>query len=159
MIVGAVDPGAKGALAFIDTADMGLVVHDVPTFKVRSGKTEKTKIDTAHFAQILREVKPDVFYVERVGAMPGQGVTSMFNFGFAAGIIEGVAQALSIPIEYRRPQEWQKIARVAGGKDGARQRASQLFPKHALSFSRVKDDGRADAVCLAYAGVIEQHQI
>jgi crossover junction endodeoxyribonuclease RuvC len=159
MIIGAIDPGAKGALAFIDTSDLTLVVWDTPTFKIKSGRTVKTKIDSVNFAEMIRTAAPDVMYVERVGAMPGQGVTSMFNFGFAAGILEGLCAMAGIRMEYRRPQEWQQTARVPRGKDGSRARASQLFPKHAMLFSRVKDDGRSDAVCLAYSGVLEHHEL
>jgi len=81
--------------------------------------------------------------------MPGQGVSSMFSFGRAAGIIEGVLAGFSVPFELIPPATWTKSMRTFGGKDGSRQRAQELFPDYAHLFARKKDDGRAEAALLA----------
>jgi crossover junction endodeoxyribonuclease RuvC len=88
--------------------------------------------------------------VEKVGAMPGQGVSSMFNFGRSAGIIEGVVAALRMPSTYVTPAAWTKAVGRAAGKDASRMRAMELFPTRADLFKRAKDDGRADAALIAY---------
>lgn len=154
-IVG-IDPGLDGAIALIQTDPMMLRVEDMPTFTVRSGKTDKRRVDAGALAHALEQwhypAAIDRVYIEKVGAMPGQGVTSMFGFGFSAGMIEGIVAALKIPYEYMTPQAWQALAKVAGGKDGSRQKASRLFPCDADMFIRKKDNGRSDAVCIAYAG-------
>jgi crossover junction endodeoxyribonuclease RuvC len=88
--------------------------------------------------------------VEKVGAMPGQGVVSMWNFGRSAGIIEGVVAALRMSSTYVTPQTWTKAVGRAAGKDASRMRAMELFPTRADLFKRAKDDGRADAALIAY---------
>jgi crossover junction endodeoxyribonuclease RuvC len=99
-------------------------------------------------------MKPDTAIVEKVGAMPGQGVSSMFSFGRSVGIIEGVLAALQVPTTFITPQAWQKAIGAAKGKDGSRQRCMELFPRDSHLFARVKDDGRADAVLIALAGAL-----
>jgi crossover junction endodeoxyribonuclease RuvC len=91
-------------------------------------------------------------YLERVNAMAGQGVSSVFSFGRSSGIVEGILAAYDITTTLVTPQTWQKSMEVRGGKDGSRERAMQLFPMHAAMFARVKDDGRADAALMAAYG-------
>jgi crossover junction endodeoxyribonuclease RuvC len=151
-----IDPGAGGAVAAYVPRSEGhdevLHVVDMPTFVIQRGKREVRHVDPAGLARIMAEqVGPRTYAcVEKVGAMPGQGVASMFAFGRAAGVIEGVLAGLQLRYDLVSPQVWQRAMRVVGGKDGARQRASQLFPRHAGLFARAKDDGRADAALLAY---------
>jgi crossover junction endodeoxyribonuclease RuvC len=147
-----VDPGLSGALAFLDTDKGHLHVLDMPVMEVsRNGKT-KREVSPPLLANILNAIEgTDVIaVVERVGAMPGQGVTSVFSFGRSLGIIEGALAACQISMTLIQPQVWQKAAGVRGGKDGARQRACELFPNYAGLFARKKDDGRADAACMAW---------
>ena len=89
-----------------------------------------------------------VAVVEEVGAMPGQGVTSMFNFGYSAGIIAGVVAGLQLPIVMYRPAVWKRQAGVPADKGAARQMAQRYWPG-SRAFDRVKDDGRAEAALLA----------
>jgi crossover junction endodeoxyribonuclease RuvC len=97
--------------------------------------------------------------IEKVHAMPGQGVSSMFSFGRAAGIVEGVLAGLSVSFELIPPATWIKSMRTFGGKDGSRQRAQELFPDYAHLFARKKDDGRAEAALLAcYAAEREDNE-
>jgi len=146
----AIDPGASGALAFFDPQAGTLEVVDMPTVAVaRSGKL-KNEISPQMLAAIIAARAPATAVLEKVGAMPGQGVSSMFQFGRGVGIVEGVLAALHVPTDYVTPQAWQKALNARSGKDGNRQRAAELFPAYAHLFARKKDDGRADAALMAY---------
>lgn len=153
MIIG-IDPGAKGALAFFDPAIGSLVVKDMPTMEVvRNGKN-KAEISPGMVAALIREHGPCplMAIIERVGAMPGQGLSSTFQFARGVGMLEGVLAGLNIATITIAPQVWRKVAKVRGGKDASRMRACELFPRDAALFARVKDDGRAEAALIAWAG-------
>lgn len=151
MILG-VDPGLSGALAFFDPSKGLLIVRDMPTVDVvRNGK-HKREISPQMLANLVREHNVTAAFVERVGAMPGQGVSSVFSFGRSLGIVEGVLAALELSTTIIPPQTWQKAVGVRGGKDGSRARAAELFPRDAAQFARKKDDGRADAALIAWFG-------
>lgn len=147
-----IDPGAKGALCFFDVNDGGVTIEDMPTVEISRGAKSKTEISPAILAKTVNHYKPNIVILERVGAMPGQGVSSMFQFGRGLGIIEGVVAALDVPVFYVTPQRWQKDVGVRGGKDGSRARAAELFPKYADLFKRKKDDGRAESALIAWWG-------
>ncbi len=156
MIVG-IDPGASGAVAFFDPQEGTLEIVDMPVMEVeRSGKS-KREINATLLTSIIdkQSTSTTVAWLEKVGAMPGQGVSSMFQFGRSVGMVEGVLAAMYLPINYVTPQRWQKEVGVRGGKDGARLRAIELFPKHAHLFARKKDDGRADAALIAWYGATQ----
>lgn len=152
-----IDPGAKGAISILDRR-AGLVdAIDMPTVEVKIGKAMKHRVSPEAIASELRAYAPTaIAVIERVGAMPGQGVTSMFAFGEAYGLVRGVLAGMSIPCTQVQPAVWAKQMRVAQGKDGSRQRAMELFPSHAHLFKRVKDDGRADAALIAAWGMLQQ---
>lgn len=146
-----IDPGISGAISVFDWDTQSLVeVMDMPTLEVDSGKTRKRHISAVGLRDILVCHPTDHVVIEKVGAMPGQGVTSMFNFGRSAGIIEGVVAALCNPHTYVTPATWTKAVGRAAGKDASRMRAMELFPSKAELFKRAKDDGRADAALIAY---------
>lgn len=151
MIYIGIDPGLNGALAFFNLEDGHLSVIDMPTFEVKRNNKVKREVSPHGVASVLSLAQNvSTVILERVGAMPGQGVTSVFSFGRSVGIIEGVLAAENYSVSIVTPQEWQKATGVRGGKDGARQRACELFPNYANLFSRKKDDGRADAACMAW---------
>lgn len=152
MIVG-IDPGASGAIAFFDPKSGVLSVHDMPVMEIeRSGKT-KREINPTLLSNILHDdFGINVVWLEKVGAMPGQGVSSMFQFGRGVGMIEGVVAAEGLPLNYVTPQAWQKAVGVRGGKDGSRLRAMELFPKYSDLFRLKKWDGRAEAALIAWYG-------
>ena len=151
MIFIGIDPGLNGAIAFFNLAKGHLSVVDMPVVEVLRGGKKKREVSAQMLAQVIRLAeRPCTAVFERVNAMPGQGVTSVFSFGRSSGIVEGVLAALAIPAHIITPQVWQKAASVRGGKDGSRQRATELFPAYAGLFARKKDDGRADAACMAW---------
>lgn len=147
-----IDPGAAGAVAILE-GDTGQLVQvfDMPSVEVVSGGKAKRRVAPEMLASELRlyNVSGTVAVVEQVGAMPGQGVSSMFAFGQAFGIVLGVLAGLWIPTSTVTPAAWKKSLKLNAGKDGARLKASQLWPSHAGEFKRVKDDGRAEAALIA----------
>lgn len=151
MIVG-IDPGASGALAFFDMQKGQLMIVDMPVIEIERGGKVKREISPHFVAAAIRDYQPNVAWIEKVGAMPGQGVSSMFQFGRGVGMLEGVLAGLSVPVNYVTPQAWQKAVGVRGGKDGSRLRAVELFPAKAEFFARKKDDGRAEAALIAWYG-------
>ena len=148
-----IDPGASGAIALLVGREL-VSVHDMPTVTVERNKAQKRQVCPAGLSLLMQQLSPHRAIVDKVGARPGQGVSSMFSFGRSVGIIEGVLAAKQIPVTFVTPQSWQKQSGAAKGKDGSRQRVMELFPQEAHLFARVKDDGRADAVLIALAGTI-----
>ena len=164
MIVAGVDPGATGAIFVLDTETRAMWCYDMPTVEYIDSKRRKLqRVDPRSAQQVMTghelvNGRIDAACVEKVGAMPNQGLSSTFAFGRAAGVIEGVMACHAATITTLRPQEWQQIARVKGGeqvKDNARARAAALFPEKAEWFKRKKDSGRADAALIAYAAAIK----
>jgi crossover junction endodeoxyribonuclease RuvC len=156
------DPGLSGAVAGLWINDSwgidGLRVDDMPTMVIKSGKKEQQHISAAGLAALIKDYgRVSSATVELVGAMPGQGVTSMFRFGYAAGLLHGCLGACGVPVETITPQEWKRMVRLIGeNKDASRFRAQQLFPDYAGLFARVKDNGRADAVLIAFSAYLKE---
>lgn len=159
MVIIGIDPGATGALAFYDT-QMTLPrirVIDMPVAVVKRGKRLVKEVDPAQLVCLIQgELNPFGgkihAYLEKVGAMPGQGVSSMFAFGRSVGMVEGVLAGLMVPVSYVASQTWVRVMQVRGGKGGSRLRASELFPAQSDYFARVMDHGRADACLIAMFG-------
>lgn len=150
MKIAGIDPGLSGAICVFDVTAGMLTILDMPTVEVKSGKTTKRRLSEPMLAELLRPHSIEHCALEQVGAMPGQGVSSMFSFGQSYGAIRGVLAGLRVPITMVTPAKWMRDLKLSGGKDANRQRAAQLFPAYAASFARVKDDGRADAALLAF---------
>ena len=152
MIILGIDPGLSGALALYDTSEQTVEVFDMPVLDlVRNGK-KKREVSAQALANLLAATTIKAAFVERVNAMLGQGVTSVFSFGRSTGIVEGILAAYDIPTTLVTPQAWQKAVGQRAGKDGSRERAMQLFPAQVGLFQRKKDDGRSDAALIAYYG-------
>ena len=147
-----IDPGLSGALAFYDPAINELRIFDMPTHVVSVSGKEKRKLDLVMLAQIVDSHAAEVSQaiIEEVGAMPKQGVTSSFSFGFAAGAAQMVVAANYVSWVTVRPDVWKREMRITKDKDGARREASRLLPIHAGLWALKKDDGRAEAALLAY---------
>jgi crossover junction endodeoxyribonuclease RuvC len=143
-----VDPGFSGALASLDPATGSLTVLDMPILTNRKGKTE---LDHIRLFEILRP-PPDVqihAYLELVASRPGQGAPATFRFGQGYGAIEMALAAHRIPVHYVTPSKWKSHFGLSKDKGASRGLAVQRFPKLAQEFSRVKDDGRAEAALIA----------
>lgn len=146
----AIDPGASGAFAFFSPEEGRLELLDVPTVKVKRGSALKTEISPQMASAIIAARNPAAAVIEKVGAAPGQGVSSMFQFGRSVGMIEGILAALQIPTSYVTPQKWMAALNCRPGKDGNRARAAELFPAYASEFVLKKSHGKADAALMAY---------
>jgi crossover junction endodeoxyribonuclease RuvC len=152
MIFAAVDPGLTGAIALFHGDGKLLAIFDMPVAEAKvNGKTKNHLLLSSVATSLTALGHLDHVVIEEVSAMPGQGVTSMFRFGYVAGAIAGVAAGLGIPVTLVRPQLWQKIAQVKSGPDAGRLRASQLFPGQSKYFVRKMDHNRADAALIGYA--------
>lgn len=149
-----IDPGVSGALALLDTS-LGdeLTIHDMPavTLSKARGRQGREIMETFLW-KIARDTAPDFAFVERVHAMPKQGVTSTFNFGVAYGLVRGVLAGCDCQVHLTPPTEWKRWFKLGNDKAQARLLASRLFPAHAGKFSRVSDDGRAEAALIALYG-------
>ena len=147
-----VDPGLSGAIAVMSSES--LKIFDMPTMTVERNGKAKRQVSATELAHILSSAKSDDchVFVEKVSAMAGQGVTSVFSFGRSFGMIEGILAALHMPVTYVAPATWVKAVHRGAGKDASRQRAMELFPDNQADFKRVKDDGRSDASLIAYWG-------
>ena len=143
-----IDPGISGAIAILQDDDSLINVYDMP---IMAGTGKRQQVNASELVKILSQAN-GISYVERVSAMPGQGVSSMFSFGTSYGIVLGVLAALQIPVVLVTPQRWKKIAGLTGKeKDMARTLAQQLYPEAALG--RKRDIGRADAILIARFGI------
>ena len=149
-IVVGIDPGLSGALAFY--CDGQCRTEDMPVLLVTRGGKSKRDIDPHALTSLLR-LNPVVHaFIEQVGAMPGQGSSSLFAFGKGYGIVIGVLAAVGIPYSFVSPRTWKSALIVPAAKDGARARASQLIPSAAGQWKLVKNDGRAEAALIALWG-------
>ena len=147
-----IDVGLDGAIAMMRGETLTGIV-DMPTVSLTRNGKAKRQISIPELIAILDEFKPEEAYCERVFAMSGQGVTSVFSLGRSLGAIEGVLAARLIKTTLVTPQTWQKSMGVSGGKDGARARAMELFPWNVDYFKLKKHDGRADAALIACWGL------
>jgi crossover junction endodeoxyribonuclease RuvC len=150
-----VDPGLSGA--FVILGEHGdLRFFDTPTQTVKSGKKLRHTMDCAEIVSVLtREFEEEgcvMVALERVAAMPGQGVSSMFSFGMGFGMWQGILCALKMPYTLVHSTSWKsKLMRDMGKeKEASIVRAKQLYPQAADRLSRKKDNGRADALLLAH---------
>ena len=150
MMIWGIDPGLNGGVVLLDTSvDCNPQIFDMPTLQVGKSKREVSPI---LLADILMEDANAPVVVEKVSAMPGQGVTSMFNFGKGYGYIMGVLAGLQMRVVNVTPNRWKKDMKLAPGKDASRERAMQLHPQISDRFARKKEDGRAEALLLAWWG-------
>ena len=151
MIIIGVDPGISGAISIVENKKI-LEVYDTPT--MIDGKKNKRQINSAQVTNIIKERlnagKEVVVVVEHVNAMPGQGVTSMFNFGQSFGVIKGICSALSLPIYFVRPMKWKKYFNlIKTNKDASRTKVIEVYPEISSKLSRKKDSNKADAILIA----------
>ena len=146
-----IDPGLLGALAILDNKKIVDVI-DLPTMS--EGKKNKKQLNSAHLSHYIKSniinQENSVVVVEQVNAMPGQGVTSMFNFGQTFGAIKGISAALNLPIYFVRPSKWKKhFDLINSSKDASRTKAIEMYPSMAENLSKKKDVNKSDAILIA----------
>ena len=151
MIIIGIDPGISGALAILEGKRVMKII-DMPVMS--EGKKNKRQLNSAQLVKLLKDnisEKDEVsVVVEQVNAMPGQGVTSMFNFGQTFGAIKGVCAALGLPIFFVRPSKWKKhFELINSSKDSSRTKAIEMYPSLSDDLARKKDVNKSDAILIA----------
>ena len=153
MIIIGIDPGIAGAICFLSNGSV-IDVIDMPT--MAEGKKNKKQVNGRQIFNEISSIKNKFsnenigVVVEQVSAMPGQGVTSMFNFGQSFGVIKGICSAMELPIFYVRPVKWKKYFNLINSeKDASRTKVIEMFPKISHKLSRKKDNNKADAILIA----------
>ena len=153
MLIIGIDPGISGSICFFEDGKI-IEVIEMPT--MTDGKKNKKQVNGS---QIYNEFSKRInknqnqsirVIVEQVSAMPGQGVTSMFNFGQSFGILKGICSAMQLPMYFVRPAKWKKYFNLINSeKDASRTRAIEIFPYFSSQLSKKKDSNKADAILIA----------
>ena len=153
MLVISIDPGISGSICFFKD---GKIIDIIEIPNMAEGKKNKRQVNGA---QIYNEIssriksfgKEDIkVVIEQVSAMPGQGVTSMFNFGQSFGVLKGICSAMQLPMYFVRPAKWKKYFNLINSeKDASRTKAIEIFPYISGKLSKKKDANKADAILLA----------
>ena len=153
MLIIGIDPGISGSICFFNDGVIKDVV-EMPT--MIEGKKNKKQVNGSQiFNEILDKIKNMEkknikVVIEHVTAMPGQGVTSMFNFGQSFGILKGICSAMQLSVYYVRPAKWKKYFNLINSeKDASRTRAIEIFPYYSSHLTRKKDSNKADAILIA----------
>ena len=160
MLIIGIDPGISGSICFFEDGKI-LDVIEMPV--MTEGKKNKKQVNGAQiYNEFLKRInkKDDEIRVviEQVSAMPGQGVTSMFNFGQSYGILKGICSAMQLPMFFVRPAKWKKYFNLINSqKDASRTRAIEIFPYFSAQLSKKKDSNKADAILIA-SFYYETHQ-
>tara|TARA_B100001173_G_C16000355_1_gene553173 strand:+ start:265 stop:756 length:492 start_codon:yes stop_codon:yes gene_type:complete len=146
-----IDPGLSGGIAILDDLKI-FDMYDMPIMS--EGKKNKNQLNSAQLANIIKKniisIEDTFLIVEQVSAMPGQGVTSMFNFGQTFGSIKGICAALNLPIFFVRPAKWKKhFDLINSSKDASRTKVIEMYPSISPRLSRKKDVNKADAILIA----------
>jgi crossover junction endodeoxyribonuclease RuvC len=153
MLIIGIDPGISGSICFFQDGKI-IDVVEMPT--MTEGKKNKKQVNGSQiFNEISERIrkldKKDIkVIIEQVSAMPGQGVTSMFNFGQSFGILKGICSAMQLPMYFVRPAKWKKYFNLINSeKDASRTKAIEIFPYFSSHLSRKKDSNKADAILIA----------
>ena len=151
MIIIGIDPGLSGAIAILENNEVKKIL-EIPVMS--EGKKNKRQLNNAQLVNLLKDNIKDFndasVVVDQVNAMPGQGVTSMFNFGQTFGAIKGICAALGLPIYFVRPAKWKKhFDLINSSKDASRTKVIEMYPLLSSQLSRKKDVNKSDAILIA----------
>ena len=153
MLIIGIDPGISGAICFFEDGQVKEII-DMPV--MADGKKNKRQINASQtYNEISKRInklpKKDIIVViEQVSAMPGQGVTSMFNFGQSFGVLKGICSAMQLSMHFVRPAKWKKyFGLIKTEKDASRTKVIEIFPYISSQLSRKKDSNKADAILIA----------
>ena len=146
-----IDPGLSGAIAILKDNKV-VNIFEMPVMS--EGKKNKRQLNSALLANLIKQNIIDdeevAIVVEQVNAMPGQGVTSMFNFGQTFGAIKGICAALDLPIFFIRPSKWKKhFELINASKDSSRTKVIEMYPKLSSQLAKKKDVNKSDAILIA----------
>ena len=146
-----IDPGLSGAIAILENNRV-LNIFEIPVMS--EGKKNKRQLNSAQLVKLLRDNisknEEVAVVVEQVNAMPGQGVTSMFNFGQTFGAIKGICASLGLPIFFVRPSKWKKhFELINSSKDSSRTKAIEMYPSLSNDLAKKKDVNKSDTILIA----------
>ena len=141
MLIIGIDPGISGSICFFEDGVIKDVI-EMPT--MTDGKKNKKQVNGSQiFNEISERIKKTdkrniKVVIEQVSAMPGQGVTSMFNFGQSFGILKGICSAMRLSMYFVRPAKWKKYFNLINSeKDASRTRAIEIFPYFSTELSLI----------------------
>ena len=153
MYIIGIDPGISGAICFFENGNI-IDVIDMPS--MAEGKKNKKQVNSA---QIYNEIRSRIenvpksnisVVIEQVSAMPGQGVTSMFNFGQSFGVLKGICASMQLSMYFVRPAKWKKYFNlIKTEKEASRTKVIEIFPQISGKLSKKKDVNKADAILIA----------
>ena len=152
MLIIGIDPGISGSICFFED---GKIIEVIEMPVMTEGKKNKKQVNGSQiyneFLKRINNKDDDIrVVIEQVSAMPGQGVTSMFNFGQSYGILKGICSAMQLPMFFVRPAKWKKYFNLINSqKDASRTRAIEIFPYFSSQLSKKKDSNKADAILIA----------
>ena len=153
MLIIGIDPGISGSICFLENGKI-IDVVEMPT--MAEGKKNKRQVNGSQiYNEIFKrtkgiEKKNIKVIIEQVSAMPGQGVTSMFNFGQSFGVLKGICSAMQLPLYFVRPAKWKKYFNLINSeKDASRTKAIEVFPYISQQLSKKKDANKADAILIS----------
>ena len=148
-----VDPGLHGCVCLYHPED--IILFDMPIFEITRNGKKKNQIDLYGLAKFidLHSIDIERAIIENPSAMPGQGATSLFSFGFSCGVAQMAIASAFIPMKLIHPSVWKKKMGLSKDKDASRLRASQIAPQWSGNWSRAKDDGRAESFLIAYSNL------
>ena len=152
MLIIGIDPGISGSICFFEN---GKIIEAIEMPVMTEGKKNKKQVNGAQinneFLKRIHNKDDDIrVVIEQVSAMPGQGVTSMFNFGQSYGILKGICSAMQLPMFFVRPAKWKKYFNLINSqKDASRTRAIEIFPYFSTQLSKKNDSNKADAILIA----------
>ena len=152
MLIIGIDPGISGSICFFED---GKIIEVIEMPVMTEGKKNKKQVNGAQinneFLKRIHNKDDDIrVVIEQVSAMPGQGVTSMFNFGQSFGILKGICSAMQLPMFFVRPAKWKKYFNLINSqKDASRTKAIEIFPYFSRQLSKKKDSNKADAILIS----------
>lgn len=159
-----IDPGLSGGWSLIDDTGRLLRAGVFPVHTVKKSGKASTQLDGRTLADLIGSTQATHAFVEVVSSRPRQA--GQFQFGINCGLVHGILHAHRIPFELVAPASWKACYGIKRGEDEtkrdkkneARQMATNLYPAHADKFSRVKDDGVAEATLIALYGLYQLSQ-
>ena len=153
MLIIGIDPGISGSICFFEDGKI-LDIVEMPT--MTEGKKNKRQVNASQiYNEISKRIKQTdkreiKVIIEQVSAMPGQGVTSMFNFGQSYGVLKGICSAMQLSMYFVRPAKWKKYFNLINSeKDASRTKAIEIFPYFSSNLAKKKDTNKADAILIA----------
>ena len=152
-----IDLGAAGAVSLLDGDGHLLDVRDIPVLD--DGPRGRPTVSASGFAAIVKEWAPDRAIVEFVASRPTDSPASAFAFGMARATVMSTLEVLGVSAGFITVPVWKRSVGIGAGrgqKSTARAEATRRWPRHADTFARARDDGRAESALIGLAGIMRE---